>query len=74
MPAESLVRLVTELHSLRITLERLEVTLTALARVAEDHEARVRVLERRLQSLTPVVSALAFLLGIVVTEVIGRVL
>ncbi|MBA3314671.1 MAG: hypothetical protein M3552_07615 [Planctomycetota bacterium] len=74
MAADSLTALVTELHALRITLERLQVTLAALARVADDHEARVRVLERRQQSLTPVVSALAFLLGVVATELIARIL
>jgi hypothetical protein len=74
MPSDTLATLAAELHSLRITLERLRVTLSALARVTDDHEARVRVLERRQQSLTPVISALTFVLGIVVTQLIGRVL
>lgn len=74
MPSDSLAILVTELHSLRVTLERLQVTLTALARVADDHEARVRVLERRQQSLTPVVSALTFILGIVMTQLVAKLI
>ena len=74
MPSDSLASLVTELHSLRITLERLRVTLQALGRVADDHERRVRVLERRQQSQTPIVSALAFLLGVIATELVSRVL
>ena len=74
MAADSLATLVTELHALRVTLERLQVTLASLTRVADDHEARVRVLERRQQSLTPVISALAFVLGIVANELIARVL
>lgn len=74
MPSDSLTALTTELHSLRVTLERLRVTLNALVRITDDHEARVRVLERRQQSMTPLLSALAFLLGVVATELIGRVL
>lgn len=74
MPAESMERLLNELHSLRVTLEGLRVTLTTLTRVADDHELRVRVLERRAQSLTPVISALTFLLGVVATELVGRLL
>jgi hypothetical protein len=74
MPAETIDRLLNELHSLRVTLERLRVTLGTLGRVAEDHETRVRALEGRQQRLTPVVSALTFVLGVLATQVIGRLL
>jgi hypothetical protein len=73
MPSDSLTALATELHSLRITLERLRVTLNALARVTDDHEARMRVLERRQQSMTPVISGLAFVLGVIVTQLAARI-
>jgi hypothetical protein len=72
MPAETMDKLVCELHSLRVTLERLRVTLGTLTRVTDDHEARVRALEGRQQRLTPVVSALTFVLGALATQVIGR--
>lgn len=71
---EPLDKLLDELQSLRVTLEGLRVTLRTLARIASDHETRVRTLERRQQSLTPIVSALTFLLGVLATEVVGRVL
>lgn len=74
MPAEPIDRLLDELHSLRVTLEGLRVTLASLLRIAEDHETRVRVLERRQQSLSTVVSALTFVLGALATEFIGRLL
>ena len=71
---EPLDKLIDELHSLRVTLEGLRVSLRSLVRIANDHETRVRVLERRQQSLTPVLSALTFLLGVLATELVGRVL
>ena len=74
MVAEPLDRLLSELHSLRVTLEGLRVTLAALSNVVADHEARVRVLERSQQRLTPVLSGLTFLLGALATELLGRVL
>lgn len=67
-------RLLSELQSLRVTLEGLRVTLTTLSQVATDHESRVRALERRQQSLTPIVSGLTFLLGALATELAGRLL
>ena len=74
MPSDSLTALATELHSLRVTLERLRVTLNALVRVTDDHEARVRVLERRQQSMTPVLSALTFVLGVIVAQLAAKIL
>lgn len=74
MPPEPLDKLLAELHSLRVTLEGLRVTLSTLAGIASDHEARVRVLESRSHHLTPVVSALTFVLGVLATEVVGRLL
>ena len=74
MPTAPLNRLLAELHSLRVTLEGLRVTLTTLTQVASDHEARVRVLERHQARLAPVVAALTFLLGALVTEVVGRLM
>jgi hypothetical protein len=70
--AEPFERLLSELQSLRVTLEGLRVTLTTLVRISDDHEARVRALERNQQSLTPVLSALTFLLGALATELLGR--
>ena len=72
MPLDKLDRLLTELHSLRLSLERLRVTLAAHARVADDHETRLRFLEQRQQSLAPLLAALTFLLGVVATELAGR--
>ncbi|MGC1275583.1 MAG: hypothetical protein WBC44_17890 [Planctomycetaceae bacterium] len=74
MPTAPLNRLLAELHSLRVTLEGLRVTLTTLTQVASDHEARVRVLESRQNHLTPIVAGLTFLLGVLVTEVVRRLL
>lgn len=74
MTTEPLDKLISELHSLRVTLEGLRVTLTTLLRIADDHESRVRVLESRSQHLTPVVSALTFLLGVLATEFVARLM
>ncbi len=74
MPVRPVEKLRTELHSLRVTLERLRVTLSTLTQIASDHETRVRELERRQQSQTPIIAGLTFLLGVMVTELVGRVL
>lgn len=74
MPVRPVEKLLTELHSLRVTLERLRVTLSTLTQIASDHETRVRELERRQQSQTPIIAGLTFLLGVMVTELVGRVL
>lgn len=72
MTTEPLDKLVSELHSLRVTLEGLRITLSTLLRISDDHEARVRTLESRTQYMTPVVAALTFLLGALATELVGR--
>jgi CHAD domain-containing protein len=72
MSSTPFARLIAELHSLRVALERLRVTLETLTHVAGDHEARVRVLERQQARLAPIVAALTFLLGALMTEVMGR--
>ena len=69
---EKLDRIVESLHEVNVNLGGLQVTLTGLVDVANDHETRLRVVERWQNNLTPILVAMTFVLGVTFTEVIER--
>ena len=71
---EKLDRIVETLQQVNVNLESLRVTLSSLVEVSDDHESRIRLIERWQQNLTPVLAVLTFLLGAVFTEVLDRLL
>ena len=71
---EKLDRIVETLQQVNINLESLRVTLSSLVEVSDDHESRIRLIERWQQNLTPVLAVLTFMLGAIFTEVLDRLL
>ena len=71
---EKLDRIVETLQQVNINLESLRVTLSSLVEISDDHELRIRTVERWQQNLTPVLAVLTFMLGAVFTEVLDRLL
>ncbi len=69
---EKLDRIVEALHEVNVNLGGLQVTLTGLVDVTNDHETRLRVIERWQNNLTPILAAMTFVLGVTFTEVIDR--
>ena len=73
-PDEKLDRIIEALHQINVSLEALRVTLMNLVELSEDHEHRLRTLERWRHNLTPVVTLLTFMLGAVLTELLTRLI
>jgi len=71
---EKLDRIVEALHEVNVNLGGLQVTLTGLVEVTNDHETRLRVIERWQNNLMPILAAMTFVLGVTFTEVIDRLL
>jgi len=71
---EDLNRVVDALHQVNLTLESLRVTMGTQVEEIDDHEKRLRLLERWTSSLTPVIASLIFLSGVISTAVIQRLL
>ena len=69
---EKLDRIVEALHEVNVNLGGLQVTLTGLVEVTNDHETRLRVIERWQNNLMPILVAMTFVLGVTFTEVIER--
>ncbi len=69
---EKLDRIVEALQQVNVNLEGLRVSMASLIQAVEDHETRIRVVERWQSNLTPILAALTFLLGAVFTEMLGR--
>jgi hypothetical protein len=76
MPAmdERWDRVLEALQQVNVHLEGLRVSLLGLVDASDDHETRLRRVERWHHNLTPVLAALTFLLGAVFTEMLGRCL
>lgn len=70
---ERLDRVFESLQQVNVTLEGVRVTLAALVELSGDHELRLRKLERWRNHLTPILAALTFVLGAVVTDTIQRI-
>lgn len=71
---ERLDRIVEGLQQVNVNLEGLRVSLSSLIQSSEDHEARIRAIERWQNKLTPVLAVLTFMLGAVFTEMLDRVI
>ncbi|MEX0715328.1 MAG: hypothetical protein WD066_02010 [Planctomycetaceae bacterium] len=69
---EKLDRIVETLALVNANLEAARVSLSALVQTAEDHERRLRAIERWKHNLTPILAIATFLLGAVVTEFVKR--
>ena len=69
---EKLDRIVEALQQVNVNLEGLRVGMTSLIQASEDHETRIRAIERWQTSLTPILAVLTFMLGAVFTEMLER--
>lgn len=67
-------RVVDVLQQVNVNLEGVRISLLGLIQSREDHEARLRRVERWQHNLSPVLAVLTFILGAVFTETLGRVL
>lgn len=70
---EKLDRIVESLQAVNVNLEGLRVSLSSLVQVCDDQESRLRVVERWQQRVTPLFTALTFLVGAVFTEFVRRI-
>jgi len=71
---ERLDRVVEALQQINVNLEGLRVALVDLTETTADHEDRLRSIERWKHSLTPVLAALAFVLGAICSVAIQKVI
>ncbi|MFN0196406.1 MAG: hypothetical protein ACKVT0_06655 [Planctomycetaceae bacterium] len=71
---ERLERIQEALHSIDVHLENLRVTITSAIHRGDDHETRLRFIERWQHKLTPILAILTFLVGAVFSEMLERVL
>ena len=69
---EKLDRIVEALQEVNVNLESLRVSLSSLIQVCDDHESRLRVVERWQQKLIPLFVILTFMVGAVFTEFLRR--
>ena len=71
---ERMDRLLEAVQQTNILLEGMKVSLTQLTARAQDHEQRLRTIERWRHNMAPILAALTFLSGVVFSEMIQRVL
>ena len=71
---EKLDRVVEALSQVAVNLESLRLTLSALGEVSDDHEQRIRTVERWHNQLTPVLAAMTFTLGALFSAALQRFL
>jgi len=69
---ERLDRILESLQQVNVNLETLRVSFANLRQVVEDHESRLRVLERWKHHLTPILAALTFTLGAVAMVIVQK--
>lgn len=67
---ERLDRILESLQQVNLNLETLRVSFANLTQMVEDHENRLRVVERWKHHLTPILAALTFTLGAVATVIV----
>lgn len=60
---DKLDRIMESVQQVSVNVESLRVSVSSLLQVAEDHEHRLRLLERWRSNLTPVIAVLTFVLG-----------
>lgn len=71
---EKLDRIVEALHEMNIKLEGGLISLVGLVEVTNDHETRLRAMERWQNNLMPILAAMTFVLGVTFTRVIDHML
>ena len=71
---DKLDRIVEALQQVNVNLESLRGKLSTLIQAREDHETRIRSIERWQHNLTPILAVLTFMLGAVFTEMLDRFL
>ena len=69
---DRLDRITESLQQICVQLESLRVSLQGLGHAADDHETRLRGMERWRNTLTPVFAVLTFVLGTIFTTTIGQ--
>ena len=69
---QRLDRILESLQEIHVSLESLRVSLRTLHAGTRDHERRLRLVERWKHHLTPVLAALTFTLGALVTRTLTR--
>ena len=69
---ETLDRIVEAVQQVNVNLEGLRVSMTSLIQICDDHETRIRSIERWQNNLTPVLAVLTFILGAIFTETLKR--
>ena len=70
--SRQLERISQQLQQIHVSLDTLRVSLQTVAGGTRDHERRLRLLERWKHHLTPVLAALTFTLGAVVTSTLSH--
>jgi len=69
---EKLDRIVESLGQVNVNLESVRVSISSLIQVADDHEKRLRVIERWQNHLTPILAVITFMLGATFTVALER--
>lgn len=62
------------LHEMNVNLEKVRVSLSSLVQITDDHETRLRAVEKWQTRITPLMVALTFLLGAISREMIRKLL
>ncbi|WP_437225301.1 hypothetical protein SH661x_004005 [Planctomicrobium sp. SH661] len=72
MADDAFDRLVESLALINVNLEGLRVSLLAVTETKIDHEERLRSIERWRYHLSPIISAITFLLGASLTAALAK--
>lgn len=71
---DKLDRIMESVSQLNVQVESLRVSVQTLIQEQQDHEARLRILERWRNSLTPIFAVLTFVIGSLFTAALERFL
>jgi hypothetical protein len=71
---DRLDRILESLSRIQVTIESLRMSLSSIGETSHDHESRLRRIERWKHQLTPVLAAVTFVLGVIVTAVLERLM
>ncbi len=74
MHEDRLDRILESLSRIQVTIESLRISLQSISETSHDHESRLRSVERWKHQLTPVLAVVTFLLGVVATAVMERLM
>ncbi len=74
MHEDRLDRILESLSRIQVTIESLRISLQMMGETSHDHEARLRSVERWKHHLTPVLAVVTFVLGVIATAVMERLM